>query len=44
MKRDGQQKVGAVIVAAGSSHRMAGVDKMFALLGEKPVLARAVDV
>ncbi len=33
---DSQQKAGAVIVAAGSSQRMGGVDKMFTLLGEKP--------
>ena len=39
-----KQKVGAVIVAAGSSQRMAGVDKVFALLGGKPVLARVVAV
>jgi len=39
-----QQKVGAVITAAGFSQRMGGVDKMFALLGGKPVLARVVDV
>lgn len=38
-----QQKAGAVIVAAGSSQRMGGVDKVFALLGEKMVLARVVD-
>jgi len=44
MKREKQQKVGAVIVAAGSSQRMGGVDKMFALLGGKPVLARVIDV
>ena len=36
-------KVAAVIVAAGESRRMGGVDKAFALLGGKPVLARAVD-
>jgi len=30
-------------VAAGSSRRMGGVDKVFALLGGKPVLARVVD-
>jgi 2-C-methyl-D-erythritol 4-phosphate cytidylyltransferase len=36
-------KVGAVIVAAGESHRMGGVDKVFALLGGKPVLARVID-
>jgi GTP:adenosylcobinamide-phosphate guanylyltransferase len=32
------EKVGAVIVAAGSSQRMGDVDKMFAQLGGKPVL------
>ncbi len=36
-------KVGAVIVAAGESQRMSGADKVFALLGGKPVLARAVE-
>jgi len=36
-------KVAAIIVAAGESRRMGGVDKAFALLGGKPVLARAVD-
>ena len=44
MKRDEQQKVGAVIVAAGSSRRMGGVNKVLALLGGEPVLARVVDV
>lgn len=44
MKRNDQEKVGAVIVAAGSSRRMGGVEKVFALLGGKPVLARVVDV
>ncbi len=44
MKRDEQQKVGAIIVAAGSSRRMGGVDKVFALLGGKPILARVIDV
>jgi len=43
MKTNSQQKVGAVIVAAGSSQRMGGMDKMLALLGGKPVLARVVD-
>ncbi|MFH1381736.1 MAG: 2-C-methyl-D-erythritol 4-phosphate cytidylyltransferase [Chloroflexota bacterium] len=38
------QKVGAVIVAAGSGQRMEGVDKIFALLHGKPALARAVDI
>jgi len=42
-KIDTQQKVGAVIVAAGESQRMGGVDKVSALLGGKPVLARTID-
>lgn len=37
-------QVGAVIVAAGFSQRMGERDKMFALLGGKPVLVRVVDV
>jgi 2-C-methyl-D-erythritol 4-phosphate cytidylyltransferase len=37
------QKVGAIIAAAGSSRRMGGIDKVFALLGGKPVLARVID-
>jgi len=41
---DDEQQIGAVIVAAGWSQRMGGVDKMLALLGGKPVLAWAVDV
>jgi len=36
-------RVGAIIVAAGSSRRMGGVDKVFAPLGGKPILARVVD-
>ena len=44
MNREEKQKVGAVIVAAGSSERMGGVDKVFALLNGKPILARVVDV
>jgi len=39
-----RQKVGAVIVAAGESKRMGGMDKMWALLSAKPVLARVLDV
>jgi len=39
-----QQKVSAIIVAAGSSERMGGIDKVFAPLGGKPVLARVIDV
>ncbi len=38
-----KQKAGAVIVAAGSSRRMGGADKVFAPLGGKPVLTRVVD-
>ena len=43
MKTGNQQKVGAVIAAAGESQRMGEVDKVFALLGGKPVLIRVVD-
>jgi len=43
IKMGNQQRVGAVIVAAGSSQRMGGVDKVFALLGGKPALARVID-
>jgi len=39
---ESQPKVGAVIVAAGSSERMGMVDKVTALLGGKPILARVV--
>ncbi len=38
------ERVGAVIAAAGQSERMGGVDKMMALIGGEPVLARAVSV
>jgi len=34
--------VGAIIVAAGGSSRMVGADKLFALLGGGPLLARAL--
>lgn len=36
-------KVGAIIAAAGSSERMGDVDKIFAPLGGKPLLAWSVD-
>ena len=36
-------KVGAVIVAAGSSSRMGGVDKVFAPVGGRPLLTYAVE-
>jgi 2-C-methyl-D-erythritol 4-phosphate cytidylyltransferase len=37
-----QQKVGAIIAAAGESRRMGGIDKVLAPLGEKPALARVL--
>jgi 2-C-methyl-D-erythritol 4-phosphate cytidylyltransferase len=43
MEADSQTKVGAVIVAAGSSQRMGGVDKVWVLLGGQPIIARVVD-
>ncbi len=43
-KKESQPTGGAIIVAAGTSRRMAGDDKLFALLGGEPVLARVVDV
>lgn len=36
-------KVGAIIVAAGGSRRMGGVDKVMALLRGKPVLVHVID-
>jgi len=40
--RGGDGLVGAIIVAAGDSSRMAGADKLFAPLGGMPLLARAL--
>ena len=40
---DNKQKVGAVIVAAGESRRMGGVDKVFTLLEGKPLLGRVIN-
>ena len=37
-------KLGVVIVAAGTSHRMTGINKLFAPLRGKPLLAWSVDV
>lgn len=37
-------RVGAIIVAAGTSSRMGGIDKVFAQLGQEPLLARVVTV
>ena len=44
MQIDISQKVAAIIAAAGSGKRMGGIDKVFAPLGGKPVLAWSVDV
>ncbi|OGO01871.1 MAG: 2-C-methyl-D-erythritol 4-phosphate cytidylyltransferase [Chloroflexi bacterium RBG_13_52_12] len=38
-----RNKVAAIIVAAGDSRRMEGIDKMFAPIGGRPVLARVLD-
>jgi len=37
-------KVGAIVVAAGGSRRMGGIDKIFAPLWGKPLLAHCIDV
>jgi 2-C-methyl-D-erythritol 4-phosphate cytidylyltransferase len=39
----GSSNLSVVIVAAGSSQRMAGINKLFASLGGKPLLAWSVD-
>ena len=44
VRKLGQEKVGAIIAAAGSSQRMGGVDKIFALIAGKPLLAYVLDV
>jgi 2-C-methyl-D-erythritol 4-phosphate cytidylyltransferase len=38
-----EEKVSAIIVAAGDSQRMNGVDKMFSPINGRPVLARVLD-
>ncbi len=38
------EKVGAIVVAAGTGSRMGGADKIFANLAGKPLLAHTVDV
>ncbi|MFC2033783.1 2-C-methyl-D-erythritol 4-phosphate cytidylyltransferase [Chloroflexota bacterium] len=38
-----QQKAAVIIAAGGSSQRMGDIDKLFSLLGGKPVLARTID-
>jgi len=40
----GEDRVGAIIAAAGESRRMVGVDKMFTQLHGKPVLVHTIDV
>ncbi|MEE9365286.1 MAG: 2-C-methyl-D-erythritol 4-phosphate cytidylyltransferase [Dehalococcoidales bacterium] len=40
MSEEKKEKVGAIIVAAGKSERMGGMDKMFASLGGQPLLLR----
>jgi len=37
-------KVGAIVVAAGTSRRMGGVDKIFSQIAGKPLLAHTVEV
>jgi len=38
-----KEKVAAIIAAAGDSQRMGGIDKMFAPIAGRPVLARVLD-
>ncbi len=38
-----REKVGAVIAAAGLSQRMGGVDKLFTLLGGKPIITLVIN-
>jgi len=42
-ERYDRAKVGAIIVAAGTSQRMGGVDKLLAPLAERPLLAYTLD-
>jgi 2-C-methyl-D-erythritol 4-phosphate cytidylyltransferase len=44
MKEFSRERVGAVVVAAGGSQRMGGVDKIFAIVAGKPVLAHVLSV
>ena len=37
-------EIGAIIVGAGYSERMKGVDKLFTPLGNKPLIAWSLDV
>src|SRR4030042_532240 len=40
---DKKEKTAAIIAAAGDSQRMGGIDKMFAPIAGRPVLARVID-
>lgn len=44
MPDDNVERVAVVIVAAGRSTRMAGLDKQFALAGNRPILAHTIEV
>jgi len=44
MKRSSAERTGAVVVAAGSSRRMEGVDKVFTPLAGEPLLAHVLRV
>jgi 2-C-methyl-D-erythritol 4-phosphate cytidylyltransferase len=44
MERSSAERVGAVVVAAGSSRRMEGVDKVFVPLAGEPLLAHVLRV
>lgn len=37
-----RERIGVIIVAAGHSQRMEGIDKVFALIGNKPLLAWSI--
>ena len=37
-------KLGAIIVGAGSSNRMHGIDKIFSRIIDRPVLAYSLDI
>ncbi|MBT4513174.1 MAG: 2-C-methyl-D-erythritol 4-phosphate cytidylyltransferase [Chloroflexi bacterium] len=39
-----EERIGAIIVAAGKSERMNGIDKLFTLLDGKPLLAKVIEV
>ena len=41
---DSGETVGAIVVAAGESRRMAGLDKLFVSIGGRPLLSHSVDL